>query len=162
MPIVVAPLNDLLSLAITEGIEDALSVYEASGLGVWAAGSAPHMAKLAAAVARAIHMREAFELLDAWGFEPKTILTWAKDKMGMGDWLRGKTEPPTYSAATVTTTSGIATAMRHRRILWTFPRACGGRDDGFDGNSVHGGRGADSGERGDRDDRGIRAGIRAG
>jgi N6-adenosine-specific RNA methylase IME4 len=38
------------------------------------------------------HMREAYELLGAWGFEPKTILTWAKDKMGMGDWLRGQTE----------------------------------------------------------------------
>ena len=38
------------------------------------------------------HMREAYELLRAWGFEPKTILTWAKDKMGMGDWLRGQTE----------------------------------------------------------------------
>ena len=38
------------------------------------------------------HMREAFEVLDAWGFEQKTILTWAKDKMGTGDWLRGKTE----------------------------------------------------------------------
>jgi N6-adenosine-specific RNA methylase IME4 len=38
------------------------------------------------------HMREAFGVLDAWGFEQKTILTWAKDKMGMGDWLRGKTE----------------------------------------------------------------------
>jgi N6-adenosine-specific RNA methylase IME4 len=37
-------------------------------------------------------MREAFDLLDAWGFEPKTILTWAKDKMGMGDWLRLQTE----------------------------------------------------------------------
>ena len=38
------------------------------------------------------HMREAYELLRAWGFEPKTILTWAKDKMGNGDWLRGQTE----------------------------------------------------------------------
>ena len=38
------------------------------------------------------HMREAYELLRAWDFEPKTILTWAKDKMGMGDWLRGQTE----------------------------------------------------------------------
>ncbi|MGA2513319.1 MAG: MT-A70 family methyltransferase, partial [Candidatus Limnocylindrales bacterium] len=26
------------------------------------------------------------------GFEPKTILTWAKDRMGTGDWLRGQTE----------------------------------------------------------------------
>jgi N6-adenosine-specific RNA methylase IME4 len=38
------------------------------------------------------HMRETYELLDAWGFEVKTILTWAKDKMGTGDWLRGQTE----------------------------------------------------------------------
>jgi N6-adenosine-specific RNA methylase IME4 len=38
------------------------------------------------------HMREAFSVLDAWGFEQKTILTWVKDRMGMGDWLRGKSE----------------------------------------------------------------------
>jgi N6-adenosine-specific RNA methylase IME4 len=38
------------------------------------------------------HMREAFTVLDAWRFEPKTILTWAKDRMGTGDWLRGQTE----------------------------------------------------------------------
>jgi N6-adenosine-specific RNA methylase IME4 len=38
------------------------------------------------------HMREAYEILDAWGFELKTILTWAKDKMECGDWLRGQTE----------------------------------------------------------------------
>jgi N6-adenosine-specific RNA methylase IME4 len=38
------------------------------------------------------HMREAFSVLDAWGFEQKTILTWGKDKMGTGDWLRGQTE----------------------------------------------------------------------
>jgi N6-adenosine-specific RNA methylase IME4 len=31
-------------------------------------------------------------VLDAWGFEQKTILTWVKDRMGMGDWLRGQTE----------------------------------------------------------------------
>jgi N6-adenosine-specific RNA methylase IME4 len=37
-------------------------------------------------------MREAFQALDAWGFQQKTILTWAKDRMGMGDWLRGQTE----------------------------------------------------------------------
>jgi N6-adenosine-specific RNA methylase IME4 len=38
------------------------------------------------------HMREAFGILDAWGFTFKTILTWVKDKMGTGDWLRGQTE----------------------------------------------------------------------
>ena len=38
------------------------------------------------------HMREAFTVLDAWGFEQKTILTWVKDRFGNGDWLRGQTE----------------------------------------------------------------------
>ena len=38
------------------------------------------------------HMREAFMVLDAWGFEHKTILTWVKHKMGTGDWLRGQSE----------------------------------------------------------------------
>jgi hypothetical protein len=46
-PLVVAPPNDLLGLAITEGIEDGLSVHEATGLGVWVAGCASRMPALA-------------------------------------------------------------------------------------------------------------------
>lgn len=45
-PIVLAPPNDNLGLAITEGIEDALSIHEATGLGAFAAGSASRMAAL--------------------------------------------------------------------------------------------------------------------
>lgn len=48
-PLVLAPPNDGLGLVVTEGIEDALSVHEATGLGAWAAGSASHMRQLAAA-----------------------------------------------------------------------------------------------------------------
>jgi putative DNA primase/helicase len=50
VPIVVAPVNDLLGLAIVEGIEDGLSVFAATGLGVWVAGSAGRMPPLADAV----------------------------------------------------------------------------------------------------------------
>ena len=46
----VAPPNDLLGLAITEGIEDALTAHEATGLGAWAAGAAGFMPALASAV----------------------------------------------------------------------------------------------------------------
>jgi hypothetical protein len=49
-PIVLAPMNDGLGLAITEGIEDALSIHEATGLGAWAAGAASRLAALAATV----------------------------------------------------------------------------------------------------------------
>jgi phage/plasmid primase-like uncharacterized protein len=50
MPAVLAALNDLLGLAITEGVEDALSVHQATGLGAWATGGAGFMPKIAAAV----------------------------------------------------------------------------------------------------------------
>lgn len=49
-PLCLAPLNDGCGLAICEGIEDALSVHLATGLGAWAAGSSSHMPKLANAV----------------------------------------------------------------------------------------------------------------
>lgn len=37
-------------------------------------------------------MRHAFPLLDAWGFQERAILTWAKDRMGLGRWLRSQSE----------------------------------------------------------------------
>jgi putative DNA primase/helicase len=46
-PIAISPPNDLLGMVVTEGIEDALSVYQGTGLGVWAAGSAVFMPALA-------------------------------------------------------------------------------------------------------------------
>jgi hypothetical protein len=49
LPVVTAPVNDLLGLAICEGIEDALSAATI-GLGAWAACGANFMPKLAPAV----------------------------------------------------------------------------------------------------------------
>jgi hypothetical protein len=46
-PVVLAAPNDLLGLAVTEGIEDGLAVHQASGLGGWAAGCASRMPALA-------------------------------------------------------------------------------------------------------------------
>lgn len=37
-------------------------------------------------------MGEAFDLLKAWGFTQKTILTWDKERLGLGAWLRNVTE----------------------------------------------------------------------
>ncbi len=37
-------------------------------------------------------MRQAYTCLDAWGFQDKTILTWDKELLGLGDWLRNVTE----------------------------------------------------------------------
>ena len=38
------------------------------------------------------HIFEAADVASAWGFQPKTVLTWGKDRMGTGEWLRGQTE----------------------------------------------------------------------
>lgn len=49
-PIVLAPLNDGLGLAISEGAEDALSIAISTGCGAWAAGGASRLAALAETV----------------------------------------------------------------------------------------------------------------
>ena len=49
-PIVLAAPNDLLGLAVAEGIEDALSIHEATGLGAWASGGAGRLPALADSV----------------------------------------------------------------------------------------------------------------
>ena len=38
------------------------------------------------------HLRVSFDVAEAWGFEYRTLLTWVKDRMGTGEWLRGQTE----------------------------------------------------------------------
>jgi putative DNA primase/helicase len=47
LPIVIAPPNDLMGMTITEGVEDALTSHQATGLGAWAAGGASLMPRLA-------------------------------------------------------------------------------------------------------------------
>jgi len=37
-------------------------------------------------------MHDALHIIESWGFQQKTILTWAKEQMGVGVWLRGQTE----------------------------------------------------------------------
>jgi N6-adenosine-specific RNA methylase IME4 len=37
-------------------------------------------------------MRYSFELLDTWGFRDVMIITWDKEKMGLGSWLRSQSE----------------------------------------------------------------------
>ncbi len=49
-PIMLSSFDDGLGLAITEGIEDALSIRQCWGIACWAAGSATHLAKLGDAV----------------------------------------------------------------------------------------------------------------
>ncbi len=78
LPIVLAPVNDLLGLAITEGIEDGLSVLEETWLGIWAAGSAGNMPSIAAALPAYVECATIFAHLDEagmrFGKEAATII----------------------------------------------------------------------------------------
>lgn len=51
-PLALAPIGADKTLFVVEGIEDALSIKQATACGVWAAGSASHLKGLATAIAR--------------------------------------------------------------------------------------------------------------
>lgn len=38
------------------------------------------------------HIHEALHVMAAWGFSYKTMVTWVKDNIGLGYWVRGRTE----------------------------------------------------------------------
>lgn len=37
-------------------------------------------------------LRDGLAVVEAWGFEYKTLITWAKDRFGLGQYYRGQTE----------------------------------------------------------------------
>jgi hypothetical protein len=82
-PIVIAPPNDLLGLAITEGIEDALTAHVATGLGAWAAGAAGFLPKLADAVPSYIECVTIFAHADKAGADGARELAAALHKRGI-------------------------------------------------------------------------------
>ena len=71
LPYPTMPLEEIKAMAVRELAE------ENSVLWLWTTNT---------------HLRAAFEVVESWGFEYKTLLTWVKDRMGTGEWLRGQTE----------------------------------------------------------------------
>jgi hypothetical protein len=63
-PLALVPPNDLGGLAIAEGIEDALSLHQATGLGAWAAAAAGRLPKLAPRIARLSYVEHVTIALD--------------------------------------------------------------------------------------------------
>jgi N6-adenosine-specific RNA methylase IME4 len=62
-------------------------------------------------------MREAYQVVDAWGFHPDTVLTWCKPGLGLGGGFRGNTEH-------------LIVARRGLRSLNPTCDMCGGRARG--------------------------------
>lgn len=67
----VLSLNEIAAIPIGEWADETAHIY------VWTTNS---------------FMREAHDLLEAWGFKQKTILTWIKPRLGMGTYYRNCTE----------------------------------------------------------------------
>lgn len=47
------------------------------------------------------HLKLALDVVEAWGFEYKTLGTWRKSKVGTGWWLRSRTEHLIFAAKTI-------------------------------------------------------------
>jgi hypothetical protein len=88
-PVAVAPPNDLLGLAITEGIEDAIAAHEATGLGAWAAGAAGFMPALASAVPDWIEAVTIYAHADKSGREGALRLAAALSRRGIEVFVEG-------------------------------------------------------------------------
>lgn len=63
------------------------------------------------------HLPQAFEVMDAWGFEYKTYLVWVKPQMGMGNYFRVSTELVLFG-----TRGGMRTQARDIKNYFESPR----------------------------------------
>jgi Toprim domain len=76
---------------VTEGIEDALTVHQATGLGVWAAGAAGFMPKLAKVVPSYIEAVTIFAHADKAGEDGARQLSAALQRRGIEITIEGIT-----------------------------------------------------------------------
>lgn len=62
-------------------------------------------------------LREAFEVMDAWGFDYKTTLVWAKPQLGIGNYFRSSTEYILFGVR-----GGLRTIDGNQRNWFEAPR----------------------------------------
>lgn len=62
-------------------------------------------------------VRDAFALVEAWGFEYKTMLIWGKPQIGMGHYFRNNTEPILFA-----TKGNMKTLRKDVPTLFMAPR----------------------------------------
>jgi putative DNA primase/helicase len=89
LPITLAPANDLLGLAITEGIEDGLTAHAATGLGVLAAGNAGRMPALSAVIPEYIECVTIYAHADDGGQDCARKLAQALVQRGLEVFIEG-------------------------------------------------------------------------
>jgi N6-adenosine-specific RNA methylase IME4 len=66
-----------------------------------------------------VHLREAFGVMEAWGFTYKTTLTWVKQgNIGLGKYFRSQTEHVLFGVM-----GSLATLSRTQRTFFEAPKA---------------------------------------
>lgn len=68
------------------------------------------------------------DIARAWGFEPKTILTWVKDRIGLGHYYRGQTEHVIFA---VRGRAPIPESLRKSNVVRGPVRAHSQKPDSF-------------------------------
>lgn len=84
-----APPNDLMGIAITGGIEDALTAHAATGLGAWAASGAPFLPTLAGHVPSYVEAVTVFAHADKGGQDSARKLASALQRRGIEVTIEG-------------------------------------------------------------------------
>jgi N6-adenosine-specific RNA methylase IME4 len=59
-------------------------------------------------------LRAGYDVMEAWGFTPRSPLTWIKPRFGLGNYLRNATEH------LILGTRGRAPVLYHRQPTWMF------------------------------------------
>ena len=88
-PIVLAPANDLLGLALLKASRTAYLSFEATGLGVWAAGSASRMPALAESVPSYIESVTVYAHFDDTGQDGARKLAEGLSRRGIEVFIEG-------------------------------------------------------------------------
>lgn len=71
-------------------------------------------------------LREAFDVLDAWGFEYKTTLVWVKPQIGLGNYFRSSTEYVLFA-----TRGGLMTLDSNQRNWFEAKRSRHSKKPGY-------------------------------
>lgn len=65
---------------------------------------------------------DAFKVMKAWGFEYKTMITWAKDRMGLGQYFRGQTEHLLFGVRGMVPYKTVDGKRAQGRTFYSIPR----------------------------------------
>ncbi len=67
-------------------------------------------------------LQDGFEVMKAWGFEYKTMITWAKDRFGLGQYFRGQTEHCLFGVRGMVPYKTMGGVRQQGRTLFNAPR----------------------------------------